>query len=125
MHALDEVWLLLGHVLVTTLPAACAPGAVFEPLVLLCSVTQGLLGGSGQQEGFVHIPPQGGASPLHFPLGSTEMCCHNGNPSKNETVLTACYHRGSHPQGDAVCGCSVCYSFLSGVCSARRGSCDS
>lgn len=89
MHALDQVWLFLGQALVTTLPAACAPGAVFEPLVLLCSVTQGLLGGSGQQqEGSVHIPPQGGGSPSTSPW-AVLRCAVNGNPAKRNTVLTA------------------------------------
>lgn len=87
MHVLDEVGLFLGHVLVTTLPTAYALGALCLNPSCFARWHRAFLEDQGNNRKALSTSlHRVGIAPFHFPFGSAEMCCHSGNPSKNETL---------------------------------------
>ena len=106
------MWLLRGCVFLTMPPAGCTlRGRVWAP----CA---SLLGDTGPSRGPVHqqeVPstPLHGvqSTPLHFPFSTSKTCCHNGNPTRNQTS-------SSQPRDHLGFSCpseqswSVCRGFL-------------
>ena len=75
----------LGHVFIITLPAACA----LQDALCLDACTSLLPRSWGTGASVQRLCPHPcmgqEAAPLHFPFGSSEICCHNGNPRRNKT----------------------------------------